>query len=293
MEQNIITTTLLPLALAIIMLGMGLNLVPDDFKRIIRYPKAVTIGIINQLVLLPAIAYLLLILFSLQAELAVGIMLLAACPGGPTSNLITHLAKGDIALSVTLTAISTVISMFTIPFIVNFSIVQFMPAGEAVVLPLANTILSLVAIAIVPIVLGMIIRKFALGLAQKADKPVRVLSAIFLVLIIVGAIVKERSHLTEYFILAGPVTLALNAATLVVGFVSSKVLSLSYRQSITVSIESGIQNGTLAIAIAATMLQNTAMTIPPAIYSLIMFFTAGIVIALALRTKSPEKQIAA
>jgi bile acid:Na+ symporter, BASS family len=293
MEQNIITTTLLPLALAIIMLGMGLNLVPDDFKRIVRYPKAITIGIINQLVLLPLIAFIILMVAGLKAELAVGVMLLAACPGGPTSNLITHLAKGDIALSVSLTAVSTMVSMFTIPFIVNYAIVQFMPAGQAVTLPLAGTILSLLAIAIVPIVLGMLIRRFALSFAQKADKLVRVLSAIFLVLIIAGAIVKERANLAEYFILAGPVTLALNVSTLLLGYLSSRLFQLNQAQSITVSIESGIQNGTLAIAIAATMLQNTAMTIPPAIYSLIMFFTAGIVVAIALKQKSKAKTVTA
>jgi bile acid:Na+ symporter, BASS family len=293
MEQNLITTTLLPLALAIIMLGMGLNLIPDDFKRIIRYPKAVTVGITNQIILLPLIAFLTLLAFGLRAELAVGVMLLAACPGGPTSNLITHLAKGDIALSVTLTAISTMVSMFTIPFIVNFSIVQFMPAGEAVTLPLAGTILSLLAIAIVPIVLGMLIRRFALPFAQKADKLVRVLSGVFLVLIIAGAIVKERANLAEYFILAGPVTLTLNVATLVLGYLTSKLFKLNQAQSITVSIESGIQNGTLAIAIAASMLQNTAMTIPPAIYSLIMFFTGGVVIAIALKKKNSANTVTA
>jgi bile acid:Na+ symporter, BASS family len=150
MEQNIVTDLLLPLALAVIMLGMGLNLVPNDFRRIWLNPKPVTVGLVNQLVLLPVMAFLLLLLFSLKLELAVGVMLLAACPGGPTSNLITHLAKGDIALSVSLTAITTVVSMFTIPLIVNFSILQFMPAGEAVSLPLAGTIFKLLLIAIIP-----------------------------------------------------------------------------------------------------------------------------------------------
>jgi bile acid:Na+ symporter, BASS family len=291
MEQNIITTVLLPLALAIIMLGMGLNLVPDDFRRIFRYPKAAAVGLTNQIVLLPLIAFLTLFVFSLPAELAVGVMILAACPGGPTSNLITQLAKGDIALSVTLTAISTVISMFTIPFIVNYSIAHFMPAGQMVTLPLAGTIVQLLVIAVVPIALGMLIRKFALSLARKADKPVNILSAVFLVLVIAGAILKERAHIAEYFVLAGPVTLTLNVLTLLMGYLTSRLFRLSHRQSITVSIESGIQNGTLAIAIAATMLQNTAMTIPPAIYSLIMFFSAGIVIAVALRLRVPEKPV--
>jgi bile acid:Na+ symporter, BASS family len=241
------------------------------------------------LVLLPVMAFLLLLLFSLKLELAVGVMLLAACPGGPTSNLITHLAKGDIALSVSLTAITTVVSMFTIPLIVNFSILQFMPAGEAVSLPLAGTIFKLLLIAIIPISLGMLIRNYSFSLAQKTDKPVRVMSAVFFVLIIAGAIIKEREHLVEYFILAGPATLSLNVLTLLLGYYSSKIFNLNHKQRVTVSIESGIQNGTLAITIAASMLQNTAMTIPPAIYSLLMFFSAGIVIAIALKKKGAAK----
>jgi bile acid:Na+ symporter, BASS family len=289
MEQNIVTDLLLPLALAVIMLGMGLNLVPNDFRRIWLNPKPVTVGLVNQLVLLPVMAFLLLLLFSLKLELAVGVMLLAACPGGPTSNLITHLAKGDIALSVSLTAITTVVSMFTIPLIVNFSILQFMPAGEAVSLPLAGTIFKLLLIAIIPISLGMLIRNYSFSLAQKTDKPVRVMSAVFFVLIIAGAIIKEREHLVEYFILAGPATLSLNVLTLLLGYYSSKIFNLNHKQRVTVSIESGIQNGTLAITIAASMLQNTAMTIPPAIYSLLMFFSAGIVIAIALKKKGAAK----
>jgi bile acid:Na+ symporter, BASS family len=292
MEQNFFTTLLLPLSLAVIMLGMGLNLVMGDFGRIFRYPKAAAIGLINQLVLLPLIGYLILLVFSLPPELAVGVMILAACPGGPTSNLITYLAKGDIALSVTLTAFSTLIAMFTIPFVVNFSIQQFMPAGQTVTLPLAGTIVQLFIIAVVPVALGMLIRKYALSLAIKAFKPVRILSAVFLVVVIAGVFIKERANILEFFAQAGPVTLTLNLLTLLLGYFSSRLFRLSNQQSLTVSIESGIQNGTLAIAIAATMLQNTAMTIPSAIYSLIMFFTAAIVVAIALNTSEKKGPVA-
>jgi bile acid:Na+ symporter, BASS family len=164
-----------------------------------------------------------------------------------------------------------------------------MPAGEVVTLPLAGTILKLLLIAIIPISLGMLIRNFSFSLARNADRPVRIMSSVFFVLIIAGAIIKEREHLVEYFILAGPVTFSLNVLTLVLGYFSSKLFNLGLKQRITVSIESGIQNGTLAITIAATMLQNTAMTIPPAIYSLLMFFSAGIVIAIALRKRETAK----
>lgn len=284
MESNVITAVFLPVALGIIMLGMGLSLTIDDFKRIFVYPKAVAIGLVNQIILLPIIAFGLIKVFGLQAELAVGIMILAACPGGATSNLISHLAKGDTALSITLTAFSSLITVVSIPFIVNFAIVEFMPNGQEQQLDIVKTVISVVVITIIPVIIGMFIHSKAPTFSQKMEKPVKILSAVFLVLIILAAILKEKENLAEFFKLAGPVALTLNVATLALGFFAAKALGLSARQSTTVSIESGIQNGTLGIAIAATILQNPAMTIPSAIYSLIMFMTAGVVIYMGIKT---------
>lgn len=284
MESNVITAVFLPLALGIIMLGMGLSLTVADFKRIFIYPKAVAIGLFNQIILLPIIAFGLIKVFGLQTELAVGIMILAACPGGATSNLISHLAKGDTALSITLTAFSSLITVVSIPFIVNFAIVQFMPDGEAQQLDVLKTVISVVVITIIPVLIGMFIHSKAPGFSQKMEKPVKIMSAIFLVLIILAAILKEKDNLADFFRQAGPVALALNVATLAIGFFGARMLGLSPRQSTTVSIESGIQNGTLGIAIAATILQNPTMTIPSAIYSLVMFMTAGVVIYMGIKT---------
>lgn len=284
MESNILTEIFLPLSLAFIMFGMGLSLTFGDFKRILLYPKAVTIGLINQLVFIPIVAFGLIMVFGLRAELAVGLMILAVCPGGATSNLITHLAKGDSALSITLTAFSSLITVLTIPFLVNFSIQYFMPGGgKEFQLNVFGTVISVILITAIPVLIGMIILRRTPNLAFRIEPIFRKLSAVFFVIILIAAILKERENLLTYIVQVGPVALALNIATLVIGFFSSRLLGLSKKQSRTVSIEAGIQNGTLGITIAATLIGNSQMAIPSAIYGILMFGTAGIIIFLGQR----------
>lgn len=285
MESSILTEIFLPLALAVIMLGMGLSLTLADFRRITVAPKPVLIGLVNQLILLPIVAYILIIVFNIQTELAVGFMILAACPGGATSNLISHLAKGDTALSITLTAISSLVTVVSIPFIVNFGIIQFMPNGSAMQLNVFGTVIAVVVITIIPVSIGMLIHKLAPAFSQRMERPVRILSAVFLALIILAAILKEREHILEFFQQAGPVALLLNLLTLGIGFYTSRLFRLPQDQSRTIAIESGIQNGTLGITIAATLIGNSAMTIPSVIYSLIMF---GTVLVLVFRSNAKE-----
>ena len=278
MDANIVTQVLLPLALAIIMMGMGLTLVVDDFKRVILYPKAIALGIIFHVVMLPLIAWLVIAVLGLKLELAVGLMILASCPAGPTSNLITHLSKGDTALAITLTVCSSMVTIFTIPFVVNFSIQYFMPEGGSEMLPLFRTILTVLLIIAVPVAIGMFLKQKFPAFAQKSQKTFKLLSALFLVLIIISALYKEKDNLGEFFRLAGPAALLLNILTLGISFVLARLIQLNFKQSLTISIESGIQNGTLGIAIATTLLQNAAMSIPSAIYSIIMFITATVII---------------
>ena len=278
MESSILTELFLPLALAVIMFGMGLSLTLSDFKRILIYPKAVLLGLLNQIVLLPVVAFFIAKGLGLSPELAVGLMILAACPGGATSNLITHLAKGDTALSITLTAFSSMITVLTIPFVVNFSIGYFIPGGEEQQLEILGTVISVLVITIIPVAIGMLVLKKVPALAKKLEIPFRQFSTVFFILIVVSAFVKERSNLVQFFIDAGPASLALNLATLGLGYGVSKVAGLNFRQSLTIAVESGIQNGTLGITIAATLIVNSVMTIPSAIYSLIMFGTAALVI---------------
>ncbi len=289
MQSSILTELFLPFSLAVIMFGMGLSLRIEDFKRILIYPKAVGIGLLNQLIFLPIIAFGIANLFDLPAELAVGLMILAVCPGGATSNLITHLAKGDAALSITLTAFSSVITVFTIPFLVNYSIGYFIPGGEAQQLEVVGTVVSVLVITIIPVALGMLVFAKVPKLAAKLDLPFRRISAIFFVIIVVAAVLKEKENLVRYFVEAGPAALALNVATLGLSFGTARLFKLPFRQGLTIAIESGIQNGTLGITIAATLLMNSVMTIPSAIYSLIMFGTAALVIFFGNYVASSQK----
>lgn len=270
-----ISTMILAASLIIIMLGMGLSLVADDFKRIIIYPKAIFVGLVNQLILLPLIGFAIAISFPLTPEIAIGIMILAACPGGPTSNLITHLAKGDTALSVTLTALSSFITILSIPFIINFALIRFLDEGQMIQLDVVETITRIFIIIIIPIVIGMIIRRYWKKFALRMANPVRKASGIVIALVIIGILVKEREHIVSYFQQAGIVALVLNVATMLVGYYSAKLFKIKDKRAISISIESGIQNGTLAMTIAIVLLGSTELAITPAIYSLLMFFTGG------------------
>lgn len=285
-----ISTLILALSLIIIMFGMGLSLVVDDFKRIFTTPKAILIGLTNQLILLPIIGFTFIYLFPLQPEIAIGVIILVACPGGATSNLVTHLAKGDIALSVSLTALSSLATLLTIPFIINMGLQTVLGEDTTIQLNILQTIIQIFAIVIFPVSLGMLIRAKKEIFANKMEDPVRKASAIVFVLVLVGILVKERANIISYFEQAGVIMLILNTVTMSIGFIVARALKLSFKQGISISIESGIQNGTLGIAIATVLLGNTSYAIAPAIYSLIMFFTGGIVIFWSLKKQkvSPE-----
>ncbi|MEX0812297.1 MAG: bile acid:sodium symporter family protein [Chitinophagales bacterium] len=285
METNIITQVFLPLALFIIMLGMGLTLVPNDFKRVLRFPLAVAIGLVLKLLLIPLLTFGILFLIPLQPELAVGFVLLAACPGGATTNLIAHLAKGDVALSITLTAIASCVTVFSIPIVVNIGLEQFMGETMLIKLPVMKTILQILAITIIPVMIGMVINNKYPELSKKSEPLVKKLSALFLVLIVFAALMKERENILDFFKKAGPVALILNLSGMLLGYGITKLLTKQKDQAVTVGIEVGVVNGTLGIAIAAGILQNSVMTIPSAIYSLIMFPAVLLMIYIGNRKK--------
>lgn len=283
MEASLLTQVLLPLALFIIMLGMGLTLVPADFKRVVRFPGAVALGLILKLLFIPLVTFLALQAIPMSPELAVGFILLAACPGGATSNLITHLAKGDVALSITITAIASVITVFTIPILVNWGLVRFMGEGRVIELPLLKTVAQILVITVIPVALGMVLHAKRPALSRRAERPVKLLSALFLVLIIVAALVKERDNLADLFLQAGPLALLLNLLGMALGYGITRLLTGNPAQAVTVGVEVGVVNGTLGIAIAAGILQNSAMTIPSAIYSLIMFPSVMLLVWVGIR----------
>jgi len=274
MESSILNVVLLPLALAIIMLGLGLSLTIDDFKRVVKYPKAVVIGLFSQMILLPALCFLLVKSFGLAPELAVGLMLLAASPGGPTANLYSHLYKGDVALNISLTAVNSLLSLFTLPFIVNFSIQYFMESGQAIPMQFGK-VMEVFAIVLIPVSIGMFLKSKFQKLSVILNKPVKVLSALFLVLIIAGVVYQERDNVIAYFKMVGFPALIFNVLSMGIGFYLPRFLKLEKKQAISIGMEIGIHNGTLAIYIALSVIGNSVMSISPAIYSLIMFFTAA------------------
>ncbi len=282
MESSFLTAIFLPLALFVIMLGMGLGLTVQDFKRVLVEPKAVVLGLIAQLIGLPLVGFLLASLFPLSPELAVGVMILAACPGGPTSNLMTYLVRGNVALSITLTAISSLITVFTIPLVVNIAMQQFMGEAAALQLPFLTTVIQIAVITLIPVSLGMLLHHYAPQFAAQVEKGVKWLSIAFLTLIIVGLLAKERANVASFFLQVGGVTLALNIGTMLLGFAIATVAKLDTSSKKAIAVEVGIQNGTLAIAVASapTFLNAPTMAIPAAIYSLVMFATSAVFIAL-------------
>ncbi len=291
MQSNVVTAVFLPIALAIIMLGLGLSLTLADFRRVVVYPRAVMVGLACQMLILPVVCFAIARAFSLGPELAVGLMLLAASPGGATANLFSHLAKGDVALNITLTAVNSVLSLLTLPFIINFSMVQFMGAEKAIPLQFDKAI-QVFAIVLVPVAIGMLIKAKSPKTADRFQSPVRILSAIFLVLVIGAAIAKERHTILGFFQQVGLAALTFNLASMAVGYFIPRVAKVKRKQAIAIGMEIGIHNGTLAIAIASSprLLNNGTMAIPAAIYSLIMFFTAAAFGFVVSRGKDDEPE---
>ncbi|MBE9031149.1 bile acid:sodium symporter family protein [filamentous cyanobacterium LEGE 11480] len=285
MQSNFLTAVLLPLALFVIMLGMGLGLTLKDFKRIVTDPKPVLLGLFAQLVMLPLVGFLFASTFPLTPELAVGLMVLAACPGGPTSNMVTYLAKGNVALSITLTAISSLITIFTIPLVVNFSMQSFLGENVSLQLPFLQTVIQIAVITLIPVTLGMVLHHYAPAFAARVEKWVKWLSLFFLGLIIFGLLLKERANVLPFFLQVGWVTLALNIATMVLGYGLARLAKIDHKSTVAITSEVGIQNGTLAIAVASapTLLNNPTMAIPAAIYSLLMFLTGAALASWASR----------
>lgn len=290
MEQSVVTAIFLPLALGVIMLGMGMTLTITDFKKVALYPKAVAIGLFSQLILLPLIGFGLAALLFTVPELAVGIILISLCPGGATSNLISHLAKADLALSISLTAISSIITNFSIPILLNLALMHYMTGEHAITLPFFKTFIQIFLVTIFPVAIGMIIKKKRPHFAFKSEKTMNIVSTVFFILILLAAILKEHENIISYIEKAGLGALLLNLSALLVGFLLGKLFGLSKRQKSSIIIETGIQNGTLAIALALSpaILNNTQMAAPAAIYSLLMFVTASVVILVSKKQNSDE-----
>ncbi|MCP4526814.1 MAG: bile acid:sodium symporter family protein [Aestuariibacter sp.] len=287
---NAITQIFLPLSLAFIMFSVGLELAIDDFKRVAIQPKGFVVGAFSQVIALPLVAFGLLSFWSIEPALAVGVMIIAACPGGPTSNLMTYLARGDTALSVSLTVIISLLAVVTLPLIVSFSIVHFMDAASAPELSVGKTVLGVFVITTVPVMIGMVVKRFASAFAGRFERTARIVASVLFVVIVAGAILAGRDNVVDYFKQAGPVTLTLNLVMMALAISIAKIGRLGAAQQTAITFECGLQNGTLAIFVAATLIGSTAMMIPGAIYSLLMFPTAIAYLFIVIRKRSVQGQ---
>lgn len=272
--MGIITDIFLPLALAFIMFALGLSLTGADFLRVLKQPKDFLVGAISQIILLPIIAFILIKIWPISPELAIGVMIIASAPGGVTSNILTSFAKGDVALSVSLTAIISLLSVITVPFIIITSLNILDLNNVPQNISLTNMALSMFLIVTLPVVLGMIINKILPNFVSGFEPIAKKISIFLFILVLIGAILAERSNVISYFAQAGLITLVLNVVMMIVAFYVAQLLGSGVAQKKCISIECGLQNGTLAIFVATTLFGGGVYLIPAATYSLIMFATS-------------------
>ena len=279
-HMNIVTDVILPLALAFIMFVLGLGLTGSDFLRVVKQPRDFFVGAFSQIILLPIIAFILVKIWPIAPELAIGVMIIAAAPGGVTSNLLTSLAKGDVALSISLTAIISLLCVITIPFIVLTSVGLLSDSSITQDISLFSMSRDMFLIVTVPVILGILIRRFASGAALKFEPIAKKISIVLFVLVLLGAIAAERENVVSYFAQAGLITLVLNVVMMVVAYFVAHSLASGTKQKKSITIECGLQNGTLAIFVATSIFGGGMYVIPAATYSLIMFATSLIFIYL-------------
>jgi len=272
--MNIVTDVILPLALAFIMFVLGLGLSGADFSRVIKQPRDFFVGAFSQIILLPIIAFILVKIWSIAPELAIGVMIIAAAPGGVTSNLLTSFAKGDVALSISLTAIISLLCVITIPFIVLTSVELLGGSNINQDISLLSMSRDMFLIVTVPVILGMLFRKFSSDVALKLEPIAKKVSIMLFILVLLGAIAAERENVISYFAQAGLITLVLNVVMMVVAYYVAQLLASGREQKKCITIECGLQNGTLAIFVATSIFGGGVYVIPAATYSLIMFATS-------------------
>ena len=284
--MNIVTDVILPLALAFIMLVLGMGLTGSDFLRVAKQPRDFLIGAFSQIILLPVIAFILVKVWPIAPELAIGLMIIAAAPGGVTSNILTSFAKGDVALSISLTAIISLLCVLTIPLIVITSLNLLGSENSAADISLAGMALNMFLIVTVPVILGILLRKFASNFAVKFESIAKKISTILFVIVLLGAILAEKENIIPYFAEAGLITLILNVIMMVVAFYIAQLLGTGIAQKKCIAIECGLQNGTLAIFVATSLFGGGIYVIPAATYSLIMFATSLIFVFFVRKTNN-------
>lgn len=277
----------LPVALMIIMAGMGLTLTLGSFRRVVVYPKAMLIGTAAQVLLIPILAFVIIEIMGLSPAIAVGLVVIAACPGGTTSNVFTFFAKGNLALSIILTVLASLITIVTIPLFTNLALDWYSDvAVEAPLkLPVLRTVITLSVIIIIPVVVGMLVNARKPELAQRLEKFVGKFGLIVLAAIIAIIVFKTRNEILDLLSQAGPATIALIVAGIATGFISGKLFGVSRQDALTIAVEVGIKNGTLGLLVTLSLLERPDMAIPSAVYGVLMFAFGGLLVAYGRRTQ--------
>ena len=276
--MNFITDVILPLALAFIMFTLGLSLSVKDFSNVFKKPKNFLIGLVSQLIFLPIVGLILVIIWPLPIEIAIGVMLIAAAPGGVTSNILTYFARGDVALSVSLTAVMSLLSAVSVPIVLAISIGLIGDTSLPESISLTGIALSMFLIVTLPVLLGMGVRSFLNSLTLKIEKSARFISTLLFVLVLLGAILAERENVISYFAQTGLVVLTLNILMMLIAFYWSGFFGMGIAQKKAIAIECGLQNGTLAIFVGTSLFGGGLYIIPAATYSLVMYLTSLIFI---------------
>ena len=276
--MNFVTDVILPLALAFIMFTLGLGLSISDFSNVFKKPKNFLVGLVSQLIFLPIVGLVLVIIWPLPIEIAIGVMLIAAAPGGVTSNILTFFAKGDVALSVSLTAVMSLLSAISVPIVLAISIGLIGDSSLPESISLTGIALSMFLIVTLPVLLGMGVRSFLNSLTLKIEKSARFISTLLFVLVLLGAILAERENVVSYFAQTGLVVLTLNILMMLIAFYWSGFFGTGMSQKKAIAIECGLQNGTLAIFVGTTVFGGGLYIIPAATYSLIMYLSSLIFI---------------
>lgn len=288
MQESVLSNVVLPLAIVIIMVALGMTLTIADFKRVFTQRKQVLVGLLCQLVLLPILGFIVAGSFALPAVYAISIILLAAAPGGATSNLIVHAADGDRALSVTLTAISNMLAWFTIPFLLGIAYATYGSGALDIDFPVASTMIQVAVLTVIPVIIGMAIRNWKPDFAEKTKRFSRIFATVFLFLVILALILQNWDVIINDGPRFAPAFITLNIVALVVGYVVAKLAKINEVQTATIAIETGIQNSTVAITVALTILNNNEMAVIPGLYAIWMYVT-GFALAFWMARRNPAQ----
>lgn len=286
MESSPLISAGLPIALFIIMIGIGMTLTIRDFRQVAVYPKGMIVGTVAQILVMPLIAFMLATLLAVPPAIAVGLVIIAACPGGTTSNLFVLLSRGNIALSIVLTVSASLITILTLPLFTNIALQHYMGTEEDIVLPVWKTIGMLVGIVLFPVAIGMVVRTRNPEVARKAESIVSIFGGIVLAVLIVALVYGVRDQIWELLKQAGPATILLNVVGIGLGLAAGRLAGLTQRESLAVAVELGVKNGTIALMVTLTLLESSAMSIPAAVYGVLMF-PIGFVLAMYGRSIIP------